>query len=137
MILSLPWIVVSLIAYNVIVFVTGTPFDRVILELPMISGVVWRFELGDALLTLTLILLFVEILKATRTGGNGPHHGEPGDPGGDGAGPALGDAAGHDEGGDENEWSDHVMDGSAPGEAPFPPPPLPGTPPPGGGNRGR
>lgn len=70
MILSLPWIVLSLIAYNVIVFVTGTPFDTVILELPMISGAVWRFELGDALLTMTLILLFVEILKATRTGGN-------------------------------------------------------------------
>ena len=70
MILSLPWIVLSLIAYNVIVFVTGTPFDSVILQLPMISGAQWTFLLGDALLTLTLVLLFLEILKATRTGGN-------------------------------------------------------------------
>lgn len=70
MILSLPWIVLSLIAYNVIVFVTGTPFDSVILQLPMISGALWTLLLGDALLTFTLALLFLEILKATRTGGN-------------------------------------------------------------------
>ncbi len=70
MILSLPWIVLSLIAYNVIVFATNMPFDTVIFQVPMISKEVWSFELGDALLTLTLILLFVEILKATRTGGN-------------------------------------------------------------------
>ncbi|MGI9383337.1 MAG: hypothetical protein ACR2PO_09290 [Methyloligellaceae bacterium] len=69
MILSLPWIALSLIAYIVLVF-TGTPFDSVILQLPMISGAVWTFVVGDALITLTLGLLFLEILKATRTGGN-------------------------------------------------------------------
>ncbi|MCG8562658.1 MAG: hypothetical protein MI824_22905, partial [Hyphomicrobiales bacterium] len=70
MILSLPWIALSLIAYNVIVFVFGMSFDAVLLQLPMISGSLWTFLLGDALITFTLALLFLEILKATRTGGN-------------------------------------------------------------------
>ena len=70
MILSLPWIAVSVIAYNVIVFITGTPFDAVIWQIPMLSGSVWAFTLGDLILAGTLCLLFIEIIKATRTGGN-------------------------------------------------------------------
>ena len=70
MILSLPWIVVSLVAYNVIVFVTGAPFDTIIWQVPMLSKAVWNFTLSDLLIAGTLFLLFIEILKATRTGGN-------------------------------------------------------------------
>ena len=70
MILSLPWILVSLIAYNVIVFVTGTPLDSLIFEVPMLSGALWQFTLSDLMVAGTLFLLFVEVLKATRTGGN-------------------------------------------------------------------
>ena len=36
----------------------------------MLSGVVWAFTLGDMLIAGTLFLLFIEILKATRTSGN-------------------------------------------------------------------
>ncbi len=70
MILSLPWLLLPLIAYNVIVFMTATPFDAVIWEAPMLSGAVWRVTLGDLMIAATLLALFVEILKATRTGGN-------------------------------------------------------------------
>lgn len=70
MILSLPWIALSLIAYNVIVFVLGTPFEAVIWQVPMLSGAVWNFTLGDLIIAGTLFLLFIEVLKATRTGGN-------------------------------------------------------------------
>lgn len=70
MILSLPWLILSVIAYNVIVFVTGTPFDTVMWQVPMLSGSVWSTTLGDLVLAGTLGLLFVEIIKATRTGGN-------------------------------------------------------------------
>lgn len=70
MILSLPWILVSLIAYNVIVFVTGTPLNSLIFEVPMLSGALWQFTLSDLMVAGTLFLLFVEVLKATRTGGN-------------------------------------------------------------------
>ena len=70
MILTFPFLLLSVIAYNAIVFMTGTPFETVLFQIPMISGVVWNFTLGDALIAATLFLLFVEILKATRTGGN-------------------------------------------------------------------
>lgn len=70
MILSVPFLVFSVIAYNVIVFVTGAPFDTVAFEIPMISGAMWTFTLGDMLIAGSLFLLFIEILKATRTSGN-------------------------------------------------------------------
>lgn len=70
MILSVPWLLLSLLAYNWVVFVTGTPFDTVVWQLPMISGAVWTLVLGDLIIAGTLCLLFIEILKATRTGGN-------------------------------------------------------------------
>jgi len=70
MILVLPFLLLSVIAYNVIVFVTGTPLDTTVFQVPMISGAVWTFTLSDAIVAGTLFLLFIEILKATRTGGN-------------------------------------------------------------------
>lgn len=70
MLLSLPYLILPLIAYNAIVFMTGTPFEAEVLHLNMLSGAVWRFTLGDLMLAGTLLLLFIEILKATRTGGN-------------------------------------------------------------------
>ncbi|MEC9367689.1 MAG: hypothetical protein VX871_03255 [Pseudomonadota bacterium] len=70
MLLSLPYLILPLIAYNAIVFVTGTPFETEVVSLNMLSGSVWRFTLADLMLTGTLLLLFIEILKATRTSGN-------------------------------------------------------------------
>lgn len=69
MIAHVPWLLLSLIAY-VAIAVSGGSFDMVIIQFPMISGAHWAFTLGDLLLTATLILLFIEILKATRTGGH-------------------------------------------------------------------
>lgn len=75
MILSLPWLVVALILYNIIAFVQGDPaapeavFNQAILTIPMISGVNWTMTLGDLMIAITLVLLFVELVKATRTTG--------------------------------------------------------------------
>ena len=84
MILSLPWLLVSVIIYNIIVFffgpdkadpVTGAydpsvVFNDVLFQIPMLSGATWSFTLGNLLVIFSLVLLFLEILKATRTGGN-------------------------------------------------------------------
>ncbi len=70
MILSLPWIALAVIAYNVIVFATETSFDAVVWQIPMLSGAVWTITLGNMVIAGTLCLLFIEIVKATRTGGN-------------------------------------------------------------------
>ena len=82
MILSLPWLVVSIILYNLIAFSSAWPaapadggralnvFNDSLLSVRMISGEVWTLTIGDLVVIVTLILLFVELIKATRTGGN-------------------------------------------------------------------
>jgi len=68
MVLHFPLLILVLIAYNVLVFLTGAHLDGEIFSLTMVSGAVWSFKVSDVLLLFALILLFFEILKATRTG---------------------------------------------------------------------
>lgn len=48
----------------------GVNFATVLFDLPLPSGGIWNVTVSDLLLTLALFLLFIEILKSTRTGGN-------------------------------------------------------------------
>lgn len=76
MLLSLPWTILALIAYNVIVFtgvavadegVAGVEvFNTVLFSMPLISGGSWSFTLGDLVLLIAFIALFIEILKSAR-----------------------------------------------------------------------
>ena len=68
MVLHFPLLLFVLAAYNVIVFFTGVSLDEQIFSLTMVSGAEWSFRVSDALVLAALILLFFEILKATRTG---------------------------------------------------------------------
>lgn len=85
MVLSIPWIILAIILYNLIGFTVSaappmaladgsqvllTAFDRELFSIGMISDAYWRFTLGDLITTVTLVLLFVELIKATRTGGS-------------------------------------------------------------------
>jgi hypothetical protein len=67
MIFYFPFLVIILIVYNVIVFASGISLDADIFTLTMVSGAVWRFTVSDLLITIALVLLFFEVLKATRT----------------------------------------------------------------------
>ena len=64
---SIPSIVLAFILYNAIVFISGTTevLNHALFELPMLSGGVWRFEVGDLIILITLFLLFAELIKAT------------------------------------------------------------------------
>lgn len=68
------------VLYNVLVLFSGSPPEggntsdaaRALLAteifgIPMISGATWSFTWGDLILTITLFVLFAEILKATYT----------------------------------------------------------------------
>lgn len=72
MILSLPWLVIPIILYNLIAFSSSSVdvFNTVLLSVGMISGAVWSLTVGDVVVLITLTLLFVELVKATRTGGS-------------------------------------------------------------------
>ncbi len=85
MISNFPWLLVAVIVYNVIAFGLGvdpqippanadgsippilTAFDQPLFTVPMISPGYWQLKLGDLVIMLTLALLFVELVKATRT----------------------------------------------------------------------
>ncbi|MGB0087320.1 MAG: hypothetical protein WBP94_18345 [Rhodomicrobiaceae bacterium] len=79
MILSIPWLLVAILLYNVIAFSSSWPaegapahtvFDDQLFSVDMISGATWTLTVGDLVTITTLVLLFVELIKATRTGGS-------------------------------------------------------------------
>ncbi|MEQ9519764.1 MAG: hypothetical protein RLN89_10025 [Parvibaculum sp.] len=64
---SLPLMAIIVIVYNILVF-TGTPLDMSLLDAKLVSGAVWSVTITDVLLTSGLVLLFLEMITATRTG---------------------------------------------------------------------
>ena len=65
---------VPLLAFVVIAYVAfaagGADFTLTRFTVPMPSGAVWNISLGDIMLAFSLFVLFFEVLKSTRTGGN-------------------------------------------------------------------
>ena len=69
-----PLLALSVIVYNVIVLVTGNAETAAFLargvEITLFSGQSWKLTIGDLLVVVSLVLLFVEILKSTITTAN-------------------------------------------------------------------
>jgi len=66
---GMPLLVIPLLAY--VAFAgAGADFSTSRFPITLPSAGVWQLTLGDILLAVGLFLLFFEILKATRTGGN-------------------------------------------------------------------
>lgn len=68
-----PFLVIPLILYNVFAFGflggdPASPWTAVLFEVNMVSGTVFRLDLGSTLILVALVLLFFEVLKATRIG---------------------------------------------------------------------
>jgi hypothetical protein len=70
---AFPMILIAVAAYNLVVFGGATTgHDTVSLlgrnfPVTALSGDVWKISLGDGLLALALLLLFIETIKAART----------------------------------------------------------------------
>lgn len=66
-----PLLIIPLILYN-IVMLTGlggqAGFGAALFTLPMLSGGSWTMTIADLIVLTALIILFIEILKSTRTG---------------------------------------------------------------------
>ena len=63
----IPLLLLLLIAYNVVVFITGPDLATQLFSLYMVSGAVWTFTVSDLFLVVGLVLLFIEIVRATGT----------------------------------------------------------------------
>lgn len=73
----IPMMIVPVILYNFMAF-SGTAYNGVdamrarldtdFLTVPMASGVTWSITPGHALIAVSLAMLFIEIIRSTRTG---------------------------------------------------------------------
>ena len=71
MLASIPLLLIPFVLYNIgITGVIGEagsdPWKKELFSFPMMSGGVFTMTLGDALIVLALMLLFIEIIKSTR-----------------------------------------------------------------------
>jgi hypothetical protein len=67
--IGFPLLLIPFAIYNIVTFLMpGVSFTDPVLTVPMLSGGEWKISLGDLLLMLGILLLFVEIVKATRLG---------------------------------------------------------------------
>ena len=68
MINAIPLTLIPLILYNIVGFAGIDPsWAMEIFGLTMVSGARWAMTLGDLMITLGLIILFLEVLKSGRT----------------------------------------------------------------------
>jgi hypothetical protein len=67
-----PLLLIPFALYNIFAFIFGvTNWTQPFTSVHIISGGEWAISPGDLLITLSILLLFVEILKATRIGTRG------------------------------------------------------------------
>lgn len=70
-----PLMLLVLVAYNIVILFSGdnaNPYEilgRPLFSLPMISGGEWTFTLEHLFLSVALLFLFFELIKATNIGG--------------------------------------------------------------------
>ena len=77
MLIAIPLLIVPVVIYNLVILLGGAGADpllgptavlgEVLFRVPMTSGAVWSISVGDLILFLSLILLFVELLKSTSS----------------------------------------------------------------------
>jgi hypothetical protein len=72
MLAAIPLMIVPLIGYNLVMIgLLGggiAELQTTIFSTSMMSGATWTMSIGDLLIVISLVLLFIEVLKATRTG---------------------------------------------------------------------
>ena len=69
---AIPLIVIAFILYNIVVLSSGNvPADQILnkelFQIRMVSGADWVFRTSDLIILLTMVLLFVELIKSTYT----------------------------------------------------------------------
>ncbi|MEP2827531.1 hypothetical protein [Parvibaculum sp.] len=65
---TLPLMAIVIIIYNVVIYLTGLSMESQITSISLISGAVWTISVGDLILYAGLLLLFLELINATKTG---------------------------------------------------------------------
>ena len=65
---AIPLLVLAFVLYNAVVLTSGDDaLTKQIFQVHLLSGGEWKFNWGDLILLVTLVLLFIEIVKSTFT----------------------------------------------------------------------
>jgi hypothetical protein len=64
---AFPFLVVVILVYNLIVFLSATELNDTVFSVPMISKAVMTVTVGDLIILLGLLVLFIEVLKSARS----------------------------------------------------------------------
>lgn len=63
---GIPLLILPFVLYNMVVFLTAMEWSHPVVTIAMMSGTSWSLSASDILLSLSILLLFVEMMKATR-----------------------------------------------------------------------
>lgn len=64
-----PLLLISLLIYLALHFIAGGDwYTAELMTIPMVSGDIWAISYGDGFIILSMGLLFVELLRSTKTG---------------------------------------------------------------------
>lgn len=63
----IPLLAVVLAVYNIVAFFYAAFLNQILWQITLMSGAVWRFTGNDLLLSLAVVFLYLELLKATKT----------------------------------------------------------------------
>ena len=64
--IAFPLLLIPFVLYNMIAFLLNMEFSTTVIDIPLLSGMRMAVHTGDMLVILGVLLLYVEILKATR-----------------------------------------------------------------------
>lgn len=67
--IGIPLLLIPFAIYNIIAFLMpGVSWSGIVASVPMISGATWSMTAAEILIALAILLLFGEMMKATRIG---------------------------------------------------------------------
>ena len=65
--IGIPLLVIPFAVYNMVEFLTpGATWTHQLFSVQMMSGATWTLTVGELLLALSLLILFIELVKASR-----------------------------------------------------------------------
>ena len=64
--IAFPLLLIPFVLYNMVAFLLDLDFNTVLLSVPLLSGKLMEVSTGDMLVLFAVLLLYLEILKATR-----------------------------------------------------------------------
>jgi hypothetical protein len=69
--IAFPLLLIPFALYNMVAFLLNMPFGETVFSIPLASDRRMPLNVGDLILAIAMLLLYLEVLKAARFGGKG------------------------------------------------------------------